>query len=98
MGSGLYLTMLAGPVVAVPPPKPLTDALTSAEVTISDTGTSGFQLTFTLANSSPLQTLFLLAAGAPIPMLRVILIATTGVIPRVLMDGATKRWAVTDTV
>ena len=87
MGSGLYLTMLAGPVVAVPPPKPLTDALTSAEVTISDTGTSGFQLTFTLANSSPLQTLFLLAAGAPIPMLRVILIATTGVIPRVLMDG-----------
>lgn len=87
MGSGLYMTLLAGPVVAVPPPKPLTDALTSAEVTISDTGTSGFQLTFTLANSSPLQTLFLLAGGAPIPMLRVILLATTGVIPRVLMDG-----------
>ena len=63
MGSGLYMTMLAGPVVAVPPPKPLTDALTSAEVTVSDTGTSGFQLTFTLANSSPLQILFLLAGG-----------------------------------
>ncbi len=95
MGSGLYLTMLAGPVVAVPPPKPLTDALTSAEVTISDTGTSGFQLTFTLANSSPLQTLFLLAAGAPIPMLRVILIATTGVIPRVLMDGVITHHEIT---
>lgn len=87
MGSGLYMTMLAGPVVAVPPPKPLTDALTSAEVTVSDTGTSGFQLTFKLANSSPLQILFLLAGGAPIPMLRVILVTTTGVIPRVLMDG-----------
>ena len=95
MGSGLYLTMLAGPVVAVPPPKPLTDALTSAEVTISDTGTSGFQLTFTLANSSPLQTLFLLAAGAPIPMLRVILIATAGVIPRVLMDGVITHHEIT---
>jgi hypothetical protein len=95
MGSGLYLTMLAGPVVAVPPPKPLTDALTSAVVTISDTGTSGFQLTFTLANSSPLQTLFLLAAGAPIPMLRVILIATTGVIPRVLMDGVITHHEIT---
>ena len=51
------------------------------------TGTSGFQLTFTLANRSPLQTLFLLASGAPIPMLRVILMATTGAMPQVLMDG-----------
>lgn len=95
MGSGLYMTMLAGPVVAVPPPKPLTDALTAAEVSVSDTGTSGFQLTFTLANSSPLQTLFLLAAGAPIPMLRIILVATTGVIPRVLMDGVITHHEIT---
>jgi hypothetical protein len=95
MGSGLYMTMLAGPVVAVPPPKVLTDALTSAEVTITDTGSSGFQLTFTLANSSPLQTLFLLAAGAPIPMLRVILIATTGFLPRVLMDGVITHHEIT---
>jgi hypothetical protein len=95
MGSGLYMTMLAGPVVAVPPPKPLTDALTAAEVSVSDTGTSGFQLTFTLANSSPLQTLFLLAAGSPIPMLRIILVATTGVIPRVLMDGVITHHEIT---
>jgi hypothetical protein len=87
MGSGLYLTLLAGPVVAVPVPKPVTDALTSVEVTVSDTGTSGFQLTFTLADRSPLQTLFLLASGAPIPMLRVILMATTGALPQVLIDG-----------
>jgi len=87
MGSGLYLTLLAGPVVAVPVPKPLTDALTSAEVHVNDTGASGFQLTFTLANRSPLQTLFLLSAGAPTPMFRVILMATTGALPQVLMDG-----------
>jgi hypothetical protein len=95
MGSGLYLTLLAGPVVAVPVPKPLTDALTSVEVHVNDTGASGFQLTFTLANNSPLQTLFLLSAGAPIPMLRVILMATTGVIPQVLMDGVITHHEIT---
>ena len=87
MASSLYLTILVGPVVAVPAPKPLMDALTSAEVSISDVGQSGFQLHFTLSNNSPLQTLFLLAAGAPVPILRVILMATPGVIPQVLMDG-----------
>ena len=97
MGNGLYLTLLAGPVVAVPVPKPLTDALTAAEVHISDTGTSGFQLSFTLANRSPLQTLFLLSAGAPIPMLRVILVATTGALPQVLMDGVVTHHEISPT-
>jgi len=87
MADSLYLTILVGPVVAVPAPKPLMDALTSAEVNVSDTGRSGFQLNFTLANNSPLQTLFLLAAGAPISILRVVLMATLGAIPQVLMDG-----------
>jgi hypothetical protein len=87
MASGLYLTLLAGPVVAVPPPKPVIDALTAVEVQVEDTGTSGFRLSFTLANRSPLQTLLLLSSGAPIPMLRVILIATAGGLPEVIMDG-----------
>jgi hypothetical protein len=87
MGSPLYLTLLAGPVEAVPVPKPVIDALTSAEITESATGRSGFQLTFTLGNNSILQTLFLLAADAPIPVLRVILVATFGGLPQVIMDG-----------
>ena len=73
-----------GPVEAVPAPKPLMDALTSVEVTVSATGKSGFQLSFTLANSSPLQTFFLLAAGSPIPIIRVILVATFGGLPQVV--------------
>ncbi len=44
MGSPLYLTLLVGPVEAVPAPKPVMDALTSVEVTVSATGKSGFQL------------------------------------------------------
>ena len=87
MASPLYLTMLAGPVEAVPVPKPLVDALTSVQVTESATGRSGFQLTFTLADNSILQTLFLLTAGSPIPLLRVILVVTFGGLPQVIMDG-----------
>jgi hypothetical protein len=87
MASPLYLTLLAGPVEALPVPKPLIDALTSVEVTESATGRSGFQLTFTLADDSILQTFFLLAAGSPIPVLRVILLVTFAGLPQVIMDG-----------
>lgn len=87
MGSALYLTLLLGPVEAVPAPKPLVDALTSAEVTLSATGRTGFQLHFTLANSSPLQTFFLLASGSPLPLLRCILVVTFGGLPEVVIDG-----------
>jgi hypothetical protein len=87
MASPLYMTLLAGPVVAVPVPKPLIDALVSVEVTESATGRSGFQLTFTLGNNSILQTLFLLAGSAPIPVLRVILVVSFGGLPQVIMDG-----------
>lgn len=87
MGSPLYLTLLAGPVEALPVPKPVIDALVSVEITESATGRSGFQLTFTLGNNSILQTIFLLAADAPIPVLRVVLVATFGGLPQVIMDG-----------
>lgn len=87
MASPLYLSLLAGPVEAIPVPKPLIDALTSVEITESATGRSGFQITFTLANDSILQTFLLLTASAPIPVLRVILIATFGGLPQVVMDG-----------
>jgi hypothetical protein len=87
MASPLYLTLLAGPVEAVPVPKPVADAFVSAEITESATEPSGFQLTFTLADDSVLQTLLLLAAGSPIPVLRVVLVVTFGGLPQVLMDG-----------
>jgi hypothetical protein len=87
MASALYLTLLAGPVEAFPVPKPVIDAFVSAQITESATQPSGFQLTFTLADDSILQTLLLLAAGAPIPVLRVILVVTFGGLPQVVMDG-----------
>jgi hypothetical protein len=87
MASALYLTLLAGPMEPAPVPKPLMDAFASAEVQVSATGESGFQLEFTLSNRSPLQTFFLLLAGSPVPVVRVILVATFGGLPQVLMDG-----------
>jgi hypothetical protein len=85
--SPLYLTLLAGPVEALPVPKPLVDAFVSAEVTEAATDRSGFQLTFTLADDSILETFLLLAAGSPIPVLRVILMVTFGALPQVIVDG-----------
>jgi hypothetical protein len=75
----------------MPAPKPLMDALTSVEVSVSATGKSGFQLNFTLANNSPLQIFFLLAMGQPLPLVRVILVATFGGLPQVVMDGVVKH-------
>jgi hypothetical protein len=89
MASGLYLTLLVGPVVALPAPKPLIDALTSVEVTTNSTGRSGFRLSFTLSDRSLLQTVFLLAP--PAVELRVVIMVTVNNIPQVLMDGVMRH-------
>jgi hypothetical protein len=87
MLKGVHLTLMIGPVVPIPVSKTVLDALTSVEVTVSDTGPSVFQLSFTLSNRSPLQTLFLLSGGSPIPLARVVIVATVNGAPNVLMDG-----------
>jgi hypothetical protein len=91
VASGLYLTLLVGPMVPLPAPKPIVDALTSVEVTTSATGRSAFQLAFTLSNRSPLQTLFLLAPTGPGIELRVILMVTVNNMPQVLIDGVIRH-------
>jgi len=78
---------MIGPAVPVPVPQEVLDALTSVRVTTAAGRASGFQLTFTLSNSSPLHTLFLLSGGAVIPLVRVVIVATVNGTPEVLMDG-----------
>jgi hypothetical protein len=87
MLKGIHLTLMIGPVVAVPVPQPVLEALTSVTVTSSAVGKSGFQLSFSLSKRSILQTLFLLSGGSPIPILRVIIIVTLNGTPNVLIDG-----------
>jgi hypothetical protein len=96
MVNGVYLSLLAGPVIPVPVPASIVDSLISARVTIATTeeanagepvpARSGFELEFTLGKRSPLETIFLLRGSAP-PLLRVILVATINGIPEVVIDG-----------
>jgi hypothetical protein len=87
----VYLTLFIGPLPApMPAPLPLTDALQSLEVN-SSRDRSGFQIKFTLGKTSSLQ-LALLPAGFFDPMsTRVVIVATVGGIPNVIMDGVVTR-------
>jgi hypothetical protein len=87
MNDGIQLSLLIGPTQPVPAPQVVMDALTSCEVTTSDAGPTMFQLTFTLANRSPLHTLFLLAGGSPLLFVRVIISVTVKGTSTVLADG-----------
>lgn len=94
MLKGIYLTVLMGPVVAVPIPKSVADSLTAVQVTTASGSRSGFQLTFTLAKNSPLTTT-LIPAGFFDPLIRVIIIVTIGGLPNVIMDGVITQQQVT---
>jgi hypothetical protein len=83
----VQLSLQIGPIVPVPVPRSVLDALAQVEVTVQDVGNSGFQLTFSIDKQSPLQILFLLTGGAPLLFMRVVLTATVNGIPNVLVDG-----------
>lgn len=88
---GIQLTLLVGPLVPLPVPRVVLDALQSVEVRTAAGSASGFQLTFTITARSPLNTIFLLAAGTSTgmatPPLRVLLILTMNGSAQPLFDG-----------
>ncbi len=87
MVDGVHLSLSIGPIVPLPAPQVVMDALANIEVTTSDTGPTVFQLSFTLSSRSPLHTLFLLSGGAPLLFMRVIVTVTVQGTPNVLVDG-----------
>jgi len=95
MGKGFYLTLMLGPGVPVPASQSMLDALQSVQVTVASGARSGFSLTFTLRNDSPLHTIFLLGGGATIPIFRVVIIVTINGNSSVLMDGVVLNTRVT---
>jgi hypothetical protein len=86
MLKGVYLTLYSGTVTTSPVAREVIDALTSVEVTSNTEGPSGFQLSFTLSQRSPLQQDFLIKAGTN-PLMRMIIVVTVNGAPDVLMDG-----------
>lgn len=95
MTEGVYLTLMMGPVVPLPVPRVLVDALDSVTVTTAAGSPSGFQLAFRVTSGSDLNTLFLIAAGTNAslgtPPLRVMLLVTMGGMPTPLFDGVMTR-------
>jgi hypothetical protein len=90
MLKGVHLTLMIGPAVPVPAPRAVVEALTAVQVTNGKAG-SGFQLTFAVGKKSPLLKT-MLPAGYFDPMItRVIIVATLGGMPNVLMDGIVTR-------
>jgi hypothetical protein len=85
---GIHLTLLIGPKVPIPVPAPILNALENLEVTHKDDARSAFQIVFKLDRNS---SNFLDYAMLLNPQFRVgnrvIIMATVGAIPRVLMDG-----------
>jgi hypothetical protein len=87
MLDSVKLTLLMGPFIPLTPPRAVMDALDSVEVTVNDTGTSGFHLSFVVDKQSPLQILFMLTGGSPLLFMRVVLVATVNGVANVLIDG-----------
>ena len=88
MSEPVRLQLLMGPGVPVVPPREVMDAIQEVKVESGSGDTqSGFELTFAIPNTSPLQTLFLLTGGSSIPILRVVIAVTLGGTTTVLMDG-----------
>jgi hypothetical protein len=86
----IRLTLLMGPRIPVPVAQPVTDALLSAQVTVSAGQRSGFQLSFDLSKTGLIGTT-LLPAGFFDPKIRVVLVVTARGTPTVLMDGVIIR-------
>jgi hypothetical protein len=90
MLKGVHLTLMIGPAAPLPVPKSIMDSLLSVKVT-SGKDKSGFQITFGVSKKSELLTT-MLPAGYFDPMItRVVLIATLGGVPNVIMDGIVTR-------
>jgi hypothetical protein len=91
LAKGIQLTLMVGPVIPVPAPRVVMDALDSVEVTTAAGSVSAFQLTFQFSAKSELNTIFLIAAGNStslgMPPLRVMLIVTLNGTPQPLFDG-----------
>lgn len=87
---GIQLSLMIGPIVPIPVPRVVTDALESVEVRTATGSASGFQLKFSITARSELNTIFLLAGvnSTPFtPALRVLLVMTLNGQAQPLFDG-----------
>jgi hypothetical protein len=91
LAKGIQLTLMIGPVIPVPAPRVVMDALDNVEVRTSAGEVGGFTLTFKFNSKSELNTIFIIAGAqnaSPVtPALRVMLVVTLNGTPQPLFDG-----------
>jgi len=91
LAKGIHLTLMIGPIVPVPVPQMVMNALDSVQVTTAAGSASGFQMSFQFSSKSELNTFFIIAgamnSGPATPPLRVMLIITLNGTPQPLFDG-----------
>jgi hypothetical protein len=100
MLKNVHLSLMIGPVVPLPAPREVVEALESLEVTHNTDAPSGFQLTFSFSSKSTLNTILLLLPqmGPAVQVVRVIITAVVNGTPTVLMDGMLTHQQVTPDV
>ena len=86
MNTGYHLTLLIGPTIPIPAPRPVMEALESVECHSAAGERSGFSLNFKVSNRSVLHTILSLVP-AQVPWLRAIVVVTVQGTPHVLADG-----------
>lgn len=94
---GIHLTLMMGPVVPVPVPKVVLEALDSVEVQHNTDQASVFQLTFKFSSKSILNTVLLLMGDIG-PVIRTVMVVTHNGLPTVIMDGVITNQQVTPNV
>ncbi|RFC33113.1 MAG: hypothetical protein DID91_2727703260 [Candidatus Nitrotoga sp. MKT] len=91
LAKGIHLTLMIGPIVPVPVPQMVMNALDSVQVTTAAGAASGFQMSFQFSSKSELNTFFIIAgamnSGPATPPLRVMLTITLNGTPQPLFDG-----------
>jgi hypothetical protein len=89
MSLGLRLTLLVGQKVPAPAPPLLLDAVQKVEVTNTDEGQDGFQITFSVGRSGSADALEYPLLDSPLlkQFNRVLIMVAFGVLPKVLIDG-----------
>ncbi len=91
LAKGIQLTILIGPIVPIPVPQMVIDALDHVEITTAAGSRSGFQMSLQFSSKSQLNTFFIIAgamnSGPSTPPLRVMLIVTLNGTPQPLFDG-----------
>ena len=85
---GLSIQLLLGPAAVMPAPDYITQAIKSIEVTNTDKGRSGFQITFAVGRGyGDTEEYPLFDTTLIRPFTRVMILVNIGILPKVLFDG-----------